>query len=144
MGEVLQNVEVPSPQFNTLLRNLNTEIIHDRRIYRDMPFRAESDGSIHFLGQNNTSYQRMASSGVPLPHLATQSNGDSNLSEHPSSTAPSYSRMVSVERNSPHPQPSSNSSTLSSSGMRRVPSGTLRGREMSRMSNGYSRQVSNA
>lgn len=47
--EELKPVEIPAPQYNLILRNLNASIIKEKQVYRDMPFRAEADGTIHFL-----------------------------------------------------------------------------------------------
>lgn len=73
-------VDIPDPQYNVLLRNLNADIVADKQVYRDMPFRAHSDGSIHFLGQNqtSTSLQKIASCGIPLHHLAVKHASDNS------------------------------------------------------------------
>lgn len=42
-------VEVPVPQFNTLLINLNAHMNHNSRLINDLPFQKSSDGSVPLL-----------------------------------------------------------------------------------------------
>lgn len=82
-SENLREVEVPAPQYNLILRHLNAELMSIDAVYRDMPFRAEPDGSVHFLTPATThstaeSLSSMAV-GIPLRHLATTTPPAANI-----------------------------------------------------------------